>query len=114
MISISLPYPPSINNYWSHGRTHLKAVGKNYRKKVISLCGNSNPIEGALKVVIEMYPPDNRRRDIDNILKALLDALEHAKVYENDYQISDLHIRRCDVVKGGEIQISIEMVENDK
>jgi crossover junction endodeoxyribonuclease RusA len=37
--------------------------------------------------------PDNRRRDLDNLLKPLLDAMEHAGVYVNDSQVHDLHIK---------------------
>ena len=35
------------------------------------------PLTGKLVVDVEVFPPDNRRRDIDNVQKALLDALEH-------------------------------------
>lgn len=45
-----------------------------------------------LKVTITAYRPDNRRRDLDNLLKAVLDALTHAGVYEDDHLICDLRI----------------------
>jgi crossover junction endodeoxyribonuclease RusA len=35
-------------------------------------------------VEILLYPPDNRRRDIDNYTKGLFDALTHARVWEDE------------------------------
>jgi Holliday junction resolvase RusA-like endonuclease len=35
------------------------------------------------------------------VLKPLLDAMEHAGVYENDSQIDELHIIRHPPIKGG-------------
>jgi crossover junction endodeoxyribonuclease RusA len=40
---------------------------------------------------IELTPPDNRKRDIDNCFKALLDSLEGAAVFINDSQVKELH-----------------------
>lgn len=55
------------------------------------------PMEGRLAVVIHATMPDKRKRDIENIQKALLDSLEHAGVYIDDSQIDDLHIIRWGV-----------------
>ncbi len=49
---------------------------------------------GPLRVEIEVYPPDRRRRDIDNVQKALLDALEHGRAFRDDSQIVELKIER--------------------
>lgn len=50
--------------------------------------------EKRLKVDIIAYPPDKRRRDLDNLLKAPQDSLQHAGVFHDDSQIADLRIRR--------------------
>ena len=46
-------------------------------------------------VVLEMtlFPPDRRKRDIDNTFKSLLDALTHAKVWNDDSQVKKIVAR---------------------
>lgn len=56
---------------------------------------------------IDAYPPDRRRRDLDNILKSLLDSITHAGVIEDDSLIDDLHIVRRELRKNGAIEIQI-------
>jgi len=64
-----------------------------------------------LKVDILVFPPDNRRRDLDNVLKAILDSLEDAKVFKDDSLIDDLRVRRMDTFKNGKIEIIIEVFD---
>ena len=64
-----------------------------------------------LKVDILVFPPDNRRRDLDNVLKAILDSLEDAKVFKDDSLIDDLRVRRMDTFKDGKIEVGIEIIE---
>ena len=64
-----------------------------------------------LKVDILVFPPDNRRRDLDNVLKAILDSLEDAKVFKDDSLIDDLRVRRMDTFKDGKIEIGIEIID---
>jgi crossover junction endodeoxyribonuclease RusA len=51
-------------------------------------------LAGRLDVRINLTMPDRRRRDLDNAMKPLLDALQHAGVYEDDSQIDRLLIER--------------------
>jgi crossover junction endodeoxyribonuclease RusA len=50
---------------------------------------------------------DRRASDLDNRLKALCDALEHAGVFDDDEQIDELVIVRGPIVKGGECRVMI-------
>lgn len=69
------------------------------------------PLEGRLAVHVALFPPDRRVRDIDNILKALLDACEHAGCYASDSQIDELHVIRQGVSKGGYCTILILRID---
>lgn len=41
-------------------------------------------IRGQFKITVTFVRPDQRHRDLDNLLKALLDCLQHAGVITND------------------------------
>jgi crossover junction endodeoxyribonuclease RusA len=62
-----------------------------------------------LAVHITACPPDNRRRDLDNLLKATLDAMQHAGLYDDDSQIDSLKITRGPVEKPGCLRITLEV-----
>jgi len=112
---LELPYPPSLNSYYRtyKGRMLISAKGREYRKLAV-LCIRrviKEPLTGRVCVNIYSYPPDKRRRDLDNLLKPTLDALEHGGALLNDEQIDDLYIRRLHVIKGGKINIEIEEIK---
>lgn len=108
-LSLSLPYPPSVNHYWRRDRGvfHISVEGKAYRKKVVAAVGATTPLDGPLSVRVVAHPPDRRRRDLDNTLKALLDSLAHAGVYGDDSQIDALHVERGEVVAGGRVAVTV-------
>ena len=109
IFEVTLPWPPSINAYWRHKVTgrlatvYVSAEGKAYRKAVNDLVMEAAMVQrylkavGPVRVVIEAFPPDRRKRDLDNILKSLLDSLTHAGVWEDDSQIEDLRIYRSTI-----------------
>ena len=60
---------------------------------------------------IDAFPPDRRRRDLDNILKPLLDALEHGGAFCDDSQIVILRARKLEQTSGGKLLVQIQEVE---
>jgi crossover junction endodeoxyribonuclease RusA len=112
---IDLPWPPSLNSYYRtvNGRPIISAEGRKYRARVISeaLRHKVGTVAGRCGVLILVYPPDNRARDLDNLLKCLLDALTKAGCYEDDSRIDWLKIERHAVVDGGMISV---VVTNDR
>ena len=116
MITISLPWPPSVNRIWRRvgNKTILSAEGREFRKTVQGICAingiSGKRMAGRLSVCITANPPDRRKRDIDNLQKAPLDALTHAAVWEDDSQIDELLIRRDSIVSGGSIKITINEI----
>lgn len=120
MVEIRLPLPPSVNRYWRHpssgplaGRHLVSEVGRRYRAQVWDATrAIRTTIDGACSVTILVYPPDRRRRDLDNFLKSLLDALVYAKVLADDSLIDELRIFRKNIVVGGEVLVIIEELED--
>ncbi len=107
MITLQLDYPPSTNTYYRSmrsgpmaGRVIISEKGRNYRKRVQEQVGQVTPLAEKLSVDIVLCPPDRRRRDVDNCLKALLDSLTHAGVWNDDSQIKKLFIEMTDTIAG--------------
>ncbi len=102
MIRLTLPYPPSMNRLWRNvaGRTLLSAHGRSYRAAVGQVALVARPVRfGGQRVLVSIraWMPDARRRDLDNTLKAALDGLTHAGVYDDDSQIDELRITRAGI-----------------
>ena len=109
IFEVTLPWPPTVNTYWRHKVTgklatvYVSAEGKAYRKAVNYWVLEAATVQryvkavGPVRVVIEAFPPDRRKRDLDNILKSLLDSLTHAGVWEDDSQIQDLRIYKSTI-----------------
>jgi crossover junction endodeoxyribonuclease RusA len=106
-----LPFPPSLNHYYRRVglRTLISREGRRYRREVMALlaAGRARRMRSRLEVVVRLYPPDRRRRDLDNLQKALLDALEHAGVYADDGQIDRIVLERGPVASGGKVLVHI-------
>jgi crossover junction endodeoxyribonuclease RusA len=62
---------------------------------------------------IDAYPPDRRRRDLDNILKPLLDVLEEYGALPDDEQIDILTVRRRGHKKPGYVTIRLSEIDSE-
>ena len=119
MTKHELPWPPSINHYWRTvmigraPRVLISKEGRKYREAVRGIAATKRPLTGRLSVYIAVFPPDRRKRDLDNLPKAILDALTYAGVWQDDSQIDSITIVRQRVLKGGVIRIVIEEIESE-
>lgn len=117
---LTLPWPPSVNRYWRHwrGRMVISTEGRAYREQVLA---GAKAAKGwrafgaaRLEVHIDCYPPDRRARDIDNLAKAGLDAMQAAGIYDSDSQIDLLQLRRYEVIAGGQLIVSVSILEESR
>lgn len=104
-----------MNSYWQkHGRiTFISKAGKAFRKDVEAALVEHRGMFGGLRlfVAITAFPPDRRTRDLDNLLKPLLDAMQHARLFTDDSQIDRLLIERGNVIgKPGHLQVTIQEI----
>mgnify|MGYP002642398513 CR=1 FL=1 len=105
--STDLPFPPSLNSYYRKVRNRMiiSEQGRTWRDRVVSIVKRKSEglkfKEGArLTLVVSLFPPDKRKRDLDNFCgKALQDALQHAGIFEDDSQIDLCTYRRGEVDK---------------
>lgn len=117
-VALWLPWPPSVNTYWRHpkegpaaGRHLISEKGRAYCKAVLSAVPAPVMLVGRLHATLIYWPPDRRVRDIDNFLKAPLDALRRAGIYRDDSQIKRLVIDfDNEPRKGGRLYILIREV----
>ncbi len=117
MTAISLPWPPSNNTYYRRvgAKTLISAKGRDYCAAVIKACAEARISRqgGRLAVVIKACPPDRRRRDLDNMLKGLLDALTHGGAWEDDSQIDHLTIKRGPIKALGCVEVTISEIDGE-
>lgn len=103
VVVLSLPVPPSANHYYTYNH-HIGKAGKLYRLRVAAEVRRLGVrVEGRLGVVITTHMP--AKRDLDNVNKCLLDALQKARLYKNDNQIDDLRVVRGAVGDSVEVEV---------
>lgn len=117
-LTLELPFPPSLNHYYRHVgyRTLISRQGREYRQVVVASLSRqlSEPLEGPVELILELYPPDRRRRDADNFQKCVLDALSHAGAYRDDSQIVHLDVWKRQAVSGGRVVVRIRLMEEEE
>ena len=123
-MKLVLPFPPSVNTYWRapnkgplKGRHLISEKGRAYQSAecaaiIEQLRCLPKPSSSPAAVEILLFPPDARRRDIDNYNKALFDALTHAGIWEDDSRAENAG-GVGPKVHGGRVEISITASTNN-
>ena len=103
-----------MNHIWRRigSRTVISREGRRYRTDVGTALAamRVEAMTGRLAVRVTVCPPDHRRRDLDNVQKALLDALAHGGAYRDDSQIDRLFVERGPVTSGGKVLVEISQI----
>lgn len=101
-ISFNIPFPPSLNQNWRSTFQDRRVYrSKRYRQWLTDAHKmwlmqrplGFQKIKSHFSIHITLWRPDNRRRDLDNLIKPILDLMKSAGVIEDDYLCIDLRIR---------------------
>jgi crossover junction endodeoxyribonuclease RusA len=118
MLRLILTFPPSVNRLWrtSKGggvyRSPKYAQWRNVSLWQLQTQARGKLVKGEYKLTIRAVRPDKRRRDLDNILKAISDVCESAKVIEGDHLCMWIDARWVD--EGPECEVVIEGMADGK
>ncbi|MGD9731276.1 MAG: RusA family crossover junction endodeoxyribonuclease [Desulfamplus sp.] len=116
-----LPYPSSGQHRHGRnkitGRTFLTKSAVEYYKLVKKMVIEQNQGQflksDRLRVVIKFWQGDKRKRDIDNMIKTLLDALQNAGAIIDDGQIDQMIIERVWEKLTHYVDVSFETIGAD-
>ena len=93
--------PPSVNNYWldsGKGRKRLSLRAKHFTavmKRFIKPLG----FGGQVSVNVQFAPCDAKVRDLDNMLKPILDSLSKCGLILDDRQVKKLVVEELPIQK---------------
>jgi len=104
---LELPMPPSVNSLFrnvpGHGRAKTKLYKDWIKEAHWMLIAQRNQskkrhkrIDGNVSVEVKAYRAGSKRRDLDNILKALLDLLTNTQTIADDSQVVEINARWVD------------------
>lgn len=104
---VKLPWPPSVNHAID-GNNHRTPALRAFLENAVAIArmeyahqGYKTTLRGRVAVQITFVPPD-ARSDLDNRIKYVLDALQHAGIYENDRQVREIAAAMMDPLFPGE------------
>jgi len=124
---LELPYPPSVNHYKKIGRLVKTKSGKLCQWRVntpktkqfyfevwtklrvaFATQGLKSFQDSTISMEVDVFPPDHRKRDLDGILKVLLDSMQRGGLYVDDFQIVRLTVERKYIVPQGKVIVRIK------
>ena len=109
MITLVLPYPPTVNHMYRRARGHLaltpEALAFRHAVRMIAMVQAVTPLVGPVAVFLDVYRP-RRRGDLDNILKATLDAL-NGIAYRDDDQVTEITAQRYEDKALPRVEVSV-------
>lgn len=114
-VMLQLPWPVSINAYWKRskfGSVYVSSEGKAYGVAVVALIRRlqESPLVGRIALDAKFYPPNRQRRDLDNCLKVMIDAIQASGIISNDYQIKKLSAEMFEPIPNGAAVVELSEI----
>lgn len=112
-VVLHLPWPPTVNSYYKvtrYGQRYLDRKVRAFRDMVAESVHEQMPgvmLDESIYMEVYLFPPDRRKRDLDNYMKGLLDAITESGLWEDDSLIDQLHIYRGEIVKDGSVRVEL-------
>lgn len=119
-MTITIPFPPTTGN---HQHIALRNGRRILRKDIIAWRDEVSRLVSKIQIRfmtlaplsmhVDVYMPDNRKRDLDNIAKVVSDALEESGMILDDSSVCDLHLIKKGIDRiAPRCIISIERVDD--
>lgn len=110
MIRLVIPEPPSVNEMRAsvNGRLISTSIYRRWLALARADLRNVTPM-GRGPFRVEISVARKCRKDVDNIIKPVLDLLQKADVIENDRHVHDVRAFRGD---GEETTVTIEVIND--
>lgn len=109
-----LPYPPSANRYWRKWRNRMvksnEARGYQEYAGWTAKAAGAHLHAGAVGLSLRIYRPQ-RRRDLDNCIKVLVDALQGVS-YNNDNQVREIHAYLEDDKAAPRVEVEVQPLDS--
>tara|TARA_A100001015_G_scaffold303060_2_gene392073 strand:+ start:128 stop:532 length:405 start_codon:yes stop_codon:yes gene_type:complete len=104
----------SVNKYYRscYGRVLISKEGRDFQKELELLLPSYEKVYGKIKLTIILYFRDNRKRDLDNYNKVLIDCLKN-KLFEDDDQIYQLYMEKYIGCGYDKICVHVDKLEED-
>lgn len=115
MSDFLLPFPPSVNSMYAGKARRYKSP--RYEKWIaeaqVMACKQKLPVwvNGPVQVQLDFVKPDKRKRDLDNLAKAVLDFCTDAQVWKDDCQVEHLTLRWVEADFVG-VKVTIQPLKN--
>ena len=96
-VELRIPLPPPLSACFTNNGRGGRVKTRRYNAWLQLATAKTVPppplIKGPVGVIIQVTPPDKRKRDLDNLLKATLDFLTKRPVIEDDSLIESLFMK---------------------
>lgn len=106
MISIDLPYPPSVNGlYAGKDRRYTSPKYAEWKSKAAQAMSSAPMLDGPVRVTYTFTRPDKRKRDLGNLEKPVSDFLVKMSVIEDDCLIEEIKLKWGETAKGCRVEV---------